>query len=93
MPVKLLSVAQALYYFEQLDSDAFSDVPEIVYLPPDPVSSIVTDEEDKIEHILCDDSPHDISGEIELTVKSSTKSTDHQEISDLVFKKTQEIKY
>lgn len=73
MPVKFLTVKQALEYFDTLDSDEYSDDGSIICLPPDP--GVVTDEEDIIENDIFHntDIPKDVSGEVEVSFKKRTK--------------------
>ena len=68
MPLKFLTVQQALDYMETLDSDEFSaDECSITCLPPDP--GHITDEENFIENNLDEIVPMDVSGEVELSLK------------------------
>lgn len=87
MAKKFLSVEQALDYFEQLESDDFSDDPEIVILPSEP--SIVTDEEDIEENNLCNDLLQDVSGEVEISV--NFKSTENDENCNVHLKRKKKL--
>ncbi|XP_054720650.1 piggyBac transposable element-derived protein 3-like [Uloborus diversus] len=68
MPVKFLTVQQALEYFNTLDSVEYSDEGSIVCLPP----GLVTDEGDVAENeiILNMDFPKDVCGDVESEKKS-----------------------
>ena len=68
MPLKFLTVQQALDYIERLDLDEFSaDEWSITCLPPN--SGHITDEENFIENNLDEIVPMDVSGEVELSLK------------------------
>ena len=68
MPLKFLTVQQALDCMETLDSDEFSaDECNIICLPPD--LGHITDEENFIENNLDEIKPVDVSGEVELNLK------------------------
>lgn len=60
MSRKFLTVQQALDYFDEIDSDEFSDDPEIICLPPEPAED--TDTEEISENDLGDLIPIDIAG-------------------------------
>lgn len=69
MPLKFLTVQQALDYMETLDSDEFSaDECSITCLPP-PHPGHITDEENFIENNLDEVVPVDVCGEVELDLK------------------------
>lgn len=68
MPLKFLTVQQALDYMETLDSDEFSaDECSITCLAPDP--GYITDEENFIENNLDEVVPVDVCGKVELNLK------------------------
>ena len=68
MPLKFLTVQQALDYIERLDLDEFSaDEWSITCLPPN--SGHITDEENFIENNLDEIVPVDVSREVELNLK------------------------
>ena len=68
IPLKFLTVQQALDYIETLDSDEFTaDEWSITCLPPDP--GHITDEENFIENNLDEIVPVDVSEEVELSLK------------------------
>lgn len=70
MARKFLTVQQALAYFDEIESDEFSDDPEIVCLPPEP--AVDTGTEELNENDLGDLIPIDISGEVEVKIKNES---------------------